>query len=117
MSIAKPIKIAVEYDDGSVKEWGVEELSREGKDALANVGLVPFSIEGLDEGNKYILVEWKNGWKEVFSAPPDATEIRNYLVIRRAEEVGRLFVDKEEGYPELIEIIRKPKDVEKITLL
>ena len=117
MSAAKPIKIAVEYDDGSVKECGVEELSREGKEALAELGLVPFSIEGLDEGNRYVLVEWKNGWKEVFSAPADACEISNYFVIRRAEEVGRLFVEKEEGYPELVEIIRKPKDVEKITLL
>ena len=117
MSVAKPIKIKVEYEDGSVKECGVEDLSQEGKEALAKGGLLSSSIKNSDEGNKYVLVEWKNGWKEVFSVPPDAAGISNYVVIRRAEEVGRLFVDKEEGYPELMEILRKPKDVEKITLL
>ncbi len=117
MSTAKPIKLKVEYNDGSVRECGAEDLSQEGKEALAKLGLLPFSIKDLDEGNKYVLVEWKNGWKEVFSVPPDVTEVRNYLVIRRAEEVGRLFLDKKEEHPELIEILRKPKDVEKITLL
>ena len=117
MSIAKPIKVKVEYNDGSVRECGADDLSQEGKEALAKLGLLSFSIKDLDEGNKYVLVEWKNGWKEVFSVPPDVTEIRNYLVIRRAEEIGRLFLDKKEEHPELIEILRKPKDVERITLL
>lgn len=117
MSVAKPIRIKVEYDDGSVKECGVEDLSRKGKEELRKLGVLSSSVRDMDEGNKYVLVEWKNGWKEVFLAPPDATEVSDYVVIRRAEEVGRLFVDKGEGYPELMEIIRKPKDVEKITLL
>jgi len=117
MSAAKAIKIKVEYDDGSVKECGAEDLSEEGKEALAQLGLVPFSLKDVGEKTKYVLVEWKNGWREVFSVPSDVTEIRNYVVIRRAEEIGRLFVDKQKGYPELIEIIRNPKDVERITLL
>jgi len=117
MTVGKPVKIKVEYDDGSVRECEANDLSQEGKEALAKLGLFPLSIKDLNEGKKYVLVEWKNGWKEVFSVPPDVTEIRNYLVIRRAEEIGRLFLDKKEEYPELIEILRKPKDVERITLL
>lgn len=114
---SKPVKIKVEYDDGSVRESDIEDLSREGQKELLALGLIPFSTEEQTEEKKYVLIEWKNGWKEAFSVPPDVIEVRNYYVIRRAEETGRLFLNKAEGCPELIEILRKPKDVEKVTLL
>ena len=49
--------------------------------------------------------------KEVYALPPDVSDVRKYYVIRRVEEVGRLFLDRGDGYPELIEVLRKPKEV------
>ena len=63
------------------------------------------------------MLEWKDGWKEVYALPPDVSDVRKYYVIRRVEEVGRLFLDRGDGYPELIEVLRKPKEVERMTLL
>ena len=116
VGIKNPLKIKIEYDDGSLKECGIDELSGEGKKELAALGLIPREAKGA-YGGRYVLVEWKGGWKEIYPAPEYATEVRSYFVIRRVEETGRLFLEKEEGYPALIEILRKPQEVEKVTLL
>lgn len=116
MNVGKPLKIKVEYENGSFMECKVEDLSEDGKKELAALGLIPWQM--VTEGAKrYVLVEWKNGWKEIYSAPENVTAVRSYFVIGRLEETGRLFLEKKEGYPELIEILRKPQDVEKVTLL
>jgi hypothetical protein len=44
-------------------------------------------------------------------------DINRYYVISRPEDVGRLSLNKEDGYPELIEIVRKPLDLKRITFL
>ena len=116
MSAGKPLKVKIEYDDGSVKECGIEALSGACRKDLAALGLIPGESKGAD-GGKYVLVEWKNGWREIYPAPENVTEVRSYFVIRRMEETGRLFLEREEGYPALIEILRKPQEVEKVTLL
>ena len=38
-------------------------------------------------------------------------------MISRPEDVGRLSLNKKDDYPELIEIVRKPLDLKKITFL
>jgi hypothetical protein len=38
-------------------------------------------------------------------------------VISRPEDVGRLSLNKVDDYPELIEIVRKPRDLKRITFL
>jgi len=113
MDSRKPLKIKVEYDDDTIQEFEIKNLSYEVQKDLAKLGI----ITCLAYEQKHVLVEWKNGWKEVFTVPADVTAVRNYYVIRRAEETGRLFLDKENGYPELLEILRKPRDVEKVTLI
>jgi len=45
------------------------------------------------------------------------TEINRYYVISRHEDVGRLSLNKQNGYPELIEVMRKPLALNKITFL
>jgi hypothetical protein len=117
MSSGKPKKVKVEYEDGSCLECEFSKLSQAGQKELADLGLV-LSPGGETAGKeKYVLLEWKDGWKEVFAVPPDVSDVRKYYVIRRMEEVGRLFLDRGEGYPELIEVLRKPQDVERMTLL
>ena len=44
-------------------------------------------------------------------------EINRYYVISRPEDVGRLSLNKMDDYPELIEIVRKPLDLRRITFL
>ena len=66
---------------------------------------------------KYLLLEWDDGWKEVIEADPTCTDINRYYVISRSEDRGRLSLNKEDGYPELIEINRKPKNIERITFI
>jgi len=113
MDSRKPVKIKVEYDDDTIQEFEIKNLSYEVQKDLAKLGI----ITCLAHEQKHILVEWKNGWKEVFAVPVDVTTVRNYYVIRRVEETGRLFLNRENGYPELLEILRKPRDVEKVTLI
>jgi len=81
-----------------------------GQKELADLDLF-LCQEGRPRTGKYVLLEWKDGWKEVYAVPPDVSDVRKYYVIRRVEEVGRLFLDRGDGYPELIEILRKPKEL------
>lgn len=111
---AKPKKIQVLCDDGSIREADMTTIPEEMAEMMAAIGLIPASDERI---GKSVLVEWKDGWKEVYAAPHNAVDIRKYYVISRSEEVGRLFLDKDEGYPELVEIRRKPLEVKKVSLV
>jgi ribosomal protein S21 len=63
------------------------------------------------------LLEWEDEWKEVIEVDTGCTDINRYYVISRPEDVGRLSLNKQDGYPELIEIGRKPLNLKKITFL
>jgi hypothetical protein len=117
MSSGKPMKVKVEYEDGSCLECEFSRVSQAGQKELADLGLVPLPGGDAAGQEKFVLLEWKDGWKEVYALPPDVSDVRKYYVIRRVEEVGRLFLDRGDGYPELIEVLRKPKEVERMTLL
>ena len=111
---AEPKKIQVVCDDGSIREADMAKIPEEIKEILVVIGLIPVPEE---QSRKSVLVEWKDGWKEVYAAPENAVDIRKYCVISRNEQVGRLFLDKAEGYPELVEIRRKPLEIEKVSLV
>ena len=69
------------------------------------------------QDDRCVLLEWDDGWKEVIMVDAACTEINRYYVIARPEEVGRLSLNRRNGYPELIEIVRRPSRIEKITFM
>ena len=65
---------------------------------------------------KYALIRWKDGYQEVAALDEEATGILRYYVIERMEEYGRLAIDSVTRYPDLKVIVRKPSQIESITL-
>jgi hypothetical protein len=62
---------------------------------------------------KYLVLKWKDGWREVIKIPYETEDLLRYYVIRRMEEEGRLVLKKEE-YPELVLIDRKPQSLNQV---
>jgi hypothetical protein len=116
MPRSKPKKVVIEFDDGSKREASFDALP-----SLLQFELLRKPFASLPSANpeqeKYVLVEWDDGWREVIQVDAACSEINRYYVISRPEDVGRLSLKKEDGYPELIEIVRKPMDLKRITFL
>ncbi|MCF8127462.1 MAG: hypothetical protein K9N10_03030 [Deltaproteobacteria bacterium] len=109
----KAKKIIVQFDDGTQKEAAYEDLTAQAQCELSRQPvLFDFTPDG--EGKKFVLLEWKDGWKEVKVVDETCTEINRYYVITRPEDVGRLSLNTEGGYPELLEIGRTPLDLKQI---
>lgn len=109
-------KVVVHYDDGLEQDIPVSNLSDKTVSELAAIGIEQSAAEGKDR--RYLLLEWNDGWKEVMKVPKDVTELIRYYVIRRPEDTGRLVIDRKESeYPELVEIIRKPKELKRVTVV
>lgn len=116
MPVAKPQKIEIHFEDGSSVEEDFESLPIPlQRDLLRQ----PFAAQPSShpEQEKYLLLEWEDGWKEVMQVDPACTEINRYYVISRPEDMGRLSLNRENGYPDLIEVIRKPLDLRRITFM
>ncbi|MBW1945892.1 MAG: hypothetical protein JRJ51_24150 [Deltaproteobacteria bacterium] len=116
MPAAKPQKIEILFEDGSRVEEDFELLPTPlQRDLLRQ----PFATRPSPhpEQEKYLLLEWEDGWKEVMQVDPACTEINRYYVISRPEDMGRLSLNREDGYPDLIEVIRKPLYLRRITFI
>ena len=111
--MSRPINIKIEYDDGTIRESGIEKLSPDTRKELEDIGI----LSDTPENDRYVVVEWKDGWKEVYRAPSNTTDLRKYFVIERKEAVGRLYLEREGEYPELVQILRKPNEVKRVALL
>ncbi len=116
MPRSKPQKVVIEFDDGSKAEATFETLPSQLKFELLRQ---PFASRPskTPEQEKYVMLEWDDGWREVIQVDAACAEINRYYVISRPEDVGRLSLNKGDGYPELIEIVRKPLDLKRITFL
>lgn len=66
-----------------------------------------------DKACKYLVLKWKDGWREVVKIHHETEDLLRYYVIRRMEEEGRLVLKKSE-YPELILINRKPQSLDQV---
>ena len=109
----KAKKIIVQFDDGTQTEAAFEDLTAHvQRELLKQPVLFDASPDGADK--KFVLLEWKDGWMEVKAVDPGCTELNRYYVITRPEDVGRLSLKKEDGYPELLEIGRTPLDLKQI---
>ena len=116
MPRTKPQKVVIEFDDGSKTEASFDALPSQLQWELLRQ---PFaSHPSTDpEQEKFVLLEWDDGWREVVEVDANCSEINRYYVISRPEDVGRLSLNKEDDYPELIEIVRKPRDLKRVTFL
>ena len=116
MMETKPEKIVLEYSDGSTSESSFDDLPATLQSQLLRQ---PFAARPCVDPKKerFVILEWDDGWKEVFLVDPSCTDINRYYVISRPEDVGRLSLNKADGFPELIELDRKPLDIKKITFV
>ncbi|MCG6878522.1 MAG: hypothetical protein LJE96_05160 [Deltaproteobacteria bacterium] len=112
----KAKKIIVQFDDGTEKEAAYEDLTLQAQRELSRQPLLFDFIPECGE-MKYVLLEWKDGYKEVKAVDGTCTDINRYYVITRPEDVGRLSLNKADGYPELLEIIRTPLDLKQINFI
>ena len=89
MARPKPLKITLEFDDGSKSEVVFETLPTSLQREILRQ---PFSNKPnkKPDSEKYLLLEWDDGWKEVLRVDAACTEINRYYVISREEKVGRL---------------------------
>jgi len=116
MQRPRPKEIIVAFDDGSKAAAPFESLP----DSLQfEIMRQPFASKPSPnpEEERFVLLEWDDGWKEVIQVDGACTEINRYYVISRLEDIGRLSLKMENGYPELIEVVRKPLNLKKITFM
>jgi hypothetical protein len=116
MHCPAPRKILIEYDDGSKVASPFDALPFP---LQAEILRQPFASRPSPSPGeeKFVLLEWDDGWKEVIEVDRRCTGVNRYYVISRPEDTGRLSLLKEDGYPELLEIVRKPLDVKKLTFV
>ncbi len=103
-------RIIVEYEDGSRREAPFSKLSEKGQSELSALGL----CEAPQTGKSYVVLQWKDGWKEVLAVNEKAVEILRYYTIERMEEIGRLSLEIADANPELSFVKRRPADIKDI---
>ena len=109
-------KVVIEFEGGLTTESSFDALPAPLQFELLRQ---PFaSAPSPDPAHeKFVILEWDDGWKEVIEVDSNCTAVNRYAVISRPEDVGRLSLHREDGYPELIEIARKPLGLKRITFL
>jgi hypothetical protein len=116
MSKAKPQKVVIEFADGAKVDTSFDALPQPLQTELLRQ---PFasSPSPAPEKEKFLLLEWTDGWKEVTELDPTCKGVSRYTVISRPEDVGRLAIHKEDGFPELVEVVRRPLMLKSISVL
>jgi hypothetical protein len=100
-----PKTLTLTFDNGFKAEVSFDRLPATLQSELLRQ---PFASLGspAPEKEKYLVLEWKDGWREVFQVSQTCAEVNRYYVITRPENYGRLSLKTEDGYPELFEIDR-----------
>ncbi len=113
MSCTKAARVIIEFEDGSTTKSDFNKLPSQLQFELMRQ---PFTGHAHPEADndKFIFLEWEDGWKEIVRVDQTCSEINRYYVISRVEDVGRLSINKEDGYPELVEITRRPMALKRI---
>lgn len=116
MPNGKPLALVIEFEDASKTSVSFEALPYHLQCELLRQ---PFASRPLPDnvGDKFVLMEWEDGWKEVVRVDRPCSSIGRYYVISRPEEVGRLSLKGGDSYPELIEVTRRPSSISRITFL
>ncbi|MEW6374175.1 MAG: hypothetical protein AB1502_00080 [Thermodesulfobacteriota bacterium] len=111
-----PKRLIVEYEDGSTKAVEFKELSPQARIELSRSGLCPPPSEP-EVSKHYILLQWKDGWKEVVRIDKKAPELLRYYTVERVEEVGRMALESGEDYPVLFLVKRLPRQIETLLIV
>ncbi|NLE75112.1 MAG: hypothetical protein GX604_10875 [Actinobacteria bacterium] len=114
MSEQNPKKLILEYEDGSCKVVEFANLPGLLQRDLLRQPFAGGATPSLEGENSFVVLEWEDGWKEVFEIDVAYTDVMKYYVITRPEDVGRLSLGRADGYPELIELTRRPLGVKRI---
>jgi hypothetical protein len=104
-----PKRLVVEYEDGSTKRIDFSKLSRPSQ--------LEISRAGSCSPEKYLLLGWKDGWREVVAIKGDSIELLRYHVRRRIEDQGRLSFEVGTSYPQLFIINRMPRDLNSLLIV
>jgi len=114
MPSSNPTRITVEFDDGHQVGLDWNDLpSPLRKELERQPALSPKASD--PDKDKYLVLTWADGVREVAKVDATCQDINRYYVISRLEEVGRLSLNKPDGYPYLVEINRRPQELESIT--
>ncbi len=114
MAELKPKRLLLEYENGSTKAVDFADLPGLLQFDLLRQPFAGGATPNRDSDGSFVLLEWEDGWKEVFEIDAAYTDIIKYYVITRPEDVGRLSFRRADGYPELIELVRRPLGVKRI---
>src|SRR5437879_3287527 len=116
MSRAKPQKVVIEFAGGVKAESSFDALPQPLQVELLRQ---PFASlpSPAPEKEKFLLLEWEDGCTEVTEVDPTCKGVSRYTVITRPEDVGRLAIHKEDGFPELVEVVRRPLSLRRISIL
>ncbi len=108
--------INIEYEDGTSRKIDAASLATRVYGSLAEAGLCEPPAQ-IGAAEKYLILEWRDGWKEVLAVNSKAAELIRYYVIRRIEESGRIALDVGADYPRLIIVNRIPKELERMSIV
>jgi len=114
--MSKPNKIIIELAGGAKVESSFDALPQPLQTELLRQPFLS-SPSPAPEKEKFLLLEWEDGCKEVTELDPTCKGVSRYTVITRPEDVGRLAIHKEDGFPELVEVIRRPLTLKRISVL
>lgn len=109
-------RLILEYEDGSTKSISWNNIDVRVQSTLADAGLCTPSPE-ISSAKNYLILQWKDGWKEVVAINSDIASVIRYYVIRRIEDRGRLALDVGAEYPELLVIERLPDEVSRLLIV
>ncbi len=114
MSIPK--RVIIEYEDGSTKGIEFDKLTSTMQLAISRMeDGSPLSPDA--SSSNYILMQWKDGWKEVVTVRGGFIDLIRYYVIERIEHRGRMVIDTGLEYPLLLIIKRVPQDLESVIVM
>ena len=116
MPKATPQKVVIEFAGGAKVESSFDALPHPLQVELLRQ---PFASapSPAPEKEKFLLLEWEDGSKEVSELDPTCKGVSRYTVITRPEAVGRLAIHREDGFPELVEVVRRPLTLTRISIL
>ena len=111
-----PKKVTIEFDGGVKAESSFDALPGPLQSEILRQPFASLPSPN-PEQDKFVLLEWDDGYKEVVKVDPACTAINRYTVITRPEDVGRLSLNMDGAFPELIEIGRRPLGLKRITFV
>jgi hypothetical protein len=108
--------LELEYEDGTRQRINPDDLDINLQYRLTELGLCSAPPE-ISRSKHYLIMEWRNGWRETVAVNHDAASLIRYFVIHRLEDRGRLSLDVGDENPELMIIERLPSQLSRLLIV